>query len=122
MSVVLRYGLALFLVSVALVLSQAFLYYGLPKPFTPIAQPFTALALAATAITFWYGGTKPGVLAALISWLFRDYLFESDISTEGRLLYGLVFLVFAFVMTLIMRGRNELEAKVVPGVPLRQLA
>src|SRR5258705_232107 len=60
MSVVLRYGLALFLVSVALVLSQAFLYYGLPKPFTPIAQPFTALALAATAITFWYGGTKPG--------------------------------------------------------------
>ena len=113
MSVVLRYGLALFLVSVALVLSQAFLYYGLPKPFTPIAQPFTALALAATAITFWYGGTKPGVLAALISWLFRDYLFESDISTEARLLYGLVFLVFAFVMTLIMRGRNELEAKVV---------
>jgi len=73
MSVVLRYGLALFLVSVALVLSQAFLYYGLPKPFTPIAQPFTALALAATAITFWYGGTKPGVLAALISWLYRDY-------------------------------------------------
>src|SRR5258705_5511218 len=113
MSVVLRYGLALFLVSVALVLSQAFLYYGLPEPFTPIAQPFTALALAATAITFWYGGTKPGVLAALISWLFRDYLFESDISTEARLLYGLVFLVFAFVMTLIMRGRNELEAKVV---------
>src|SRR6266850_2139595 len=113
MSAVLRYGLALFLVSVALVLSQAFLYYGLPQPFTPIAQPFTALALAATAINFWYGGTKPGVLAALISWLFRDYLFESDISTEARLLYGLVFLVFAFVMTLIMRGRNELEAKVV---------
>jgi len=113
MSVVLRYGLALFLVSVALVLAQAFLYYGLPQPFTPIAQPFTALALAATAITFWYGGTKPGVLAALISWLFRDYLFESEISAEARLLYGLVFLVFAFVMTLIMRGRNELEAKVV---------
>jgi signal transduction histidine kinase len=113
MSVVLRYGLALFLVSVALVLAQAFLYYGLPQPFAAQAQPFTALALCATAITFWYGGTKPGVLAALISWLFRDYLFEPEISTESRLLYGLVFLVFALVMTLIMRGRNEREAKVV---------
>src|SRR5260370_10607944 len=104
-SVALRYALGLMSVSVALVLARAFLYYGLP-------QPFTALALSAIAGTFWYGGTKPGILAALISWLVRDYFFEPEISAESRILYGLVFLVFALVMTLVMRGRNELEARV----------
>jgi PAS domain S-box-containing protein len=104
-SVALRYGLALILASVAFVLAQTFLYYGLP-------QPFTAFAISAIAITFWYGGTKPGILAALISWLVRDYFFEPEVSTESRILYGLVFLVFALVMTLIMRGRNELEARI----------
>jgi PAS domain S-box-containing protein len=104
-SVALRYGLALVSVSVAFVLARAFLYYGLP-------HPFTALALSAIAGTFWYGGTKPGILAALISWLVRDYLFEPEISAESRLLYGLVFLVSALVVILVMRGRNELEARV----------
>src|SRR5258707_11668836 len=105
MSVALRYGLALILVSVAFVLAQTFLYYGLP-------QPFTALALSAIASTFWYGGTKPGILAALISWLVRDYFFEPEVSAESRILYGLVFLVFALVMILVMRGRTEVEASV----------
>jgi len=105
MSVALRYGLAFVSVSGALVLAQTLSYYGLP-------QPFTALALSAIAITFWYGGTKPGILAALISWLVRDYLFEPEVSAESRILYGLVFLVFALVMILVMRGRNELEARV----------
>jgi PAS domain S-box-containing protein len=104
-SLALRYGLALVSVSVAFVFAQSFLYYGLP-------QPFTAFALAAIASTFWYGGTKPGILAALISWLVRDYFFEPEVSAESRILYGLVFLVFALVMILVMRGRNELEARV----------
>ena len=92
-SVALRYALALVSVSVALVLARTFLYYGAP-------QPFTAFALSAIAGTFWYGGTKPGILAALISWLVRDYFFEPEASAESRILYGLVFLVFAFVMIL----------------------
>jgi PAS domain S-box-containing protein len=102
MSVALRYGLALVSVSVAFVLAHTFLYYGLP-------QPFTAFALSAIAGTFWYGGTKPGILAALISWLVRDYFFEPEASAESRILYGVVFLVFALVMILVMRRRNELE-------------
>jgi PAS domain S-box-containing protein len=105
MSVALRYGLALILVSVALLLAQMFLYYGLP-------QPFTAFALSAIASTFRYGGTKPGILSALISWLVRDHFFEPEVSGESRILYGLVFLVFALVMILVMRGQNELEARV----------
>src|SRR5260370_22391913 len=105
MSVSLRYGLALILVSVALVLAQTFWYYGLP-------QPFTAFALSAIAGTFWYGGTKPGILAALVSWLVRDYFFEPEVSPESRILYGLVFLVFALGVVLVIRGRNRLEAPV----------
>ena len=64
MSVALRYGLALVSVSVAFVLAHTFLYYGLP-------QPFTALALFAIAGTFWYGGTKPGILVACPRLLLR---------------------------------------------------
>jgi hypothetical protein len=101
--VALRYGLALVSVSVAFVLAQTFLFYGL-------SQPFAAFALSATAITFWYGGTKPGILAALISWLVRDHFLEPEVSAESRVLYGLVFLFFALVMTLTMRGRQ-------PGSP-----
>ena len=55
-----------------------FLYYGLP-------QPFTAFALFAIAGTFWYCGTKPGILAALISWRVRDYFFEPEASAESRI-------------------------------------
>ena len=51
-------------------------------------------------------------LAILISWLVRDYFFEPEVGAEARVLYGLVFLVFALVMILVMRGRNELEARV----------
>src|SRR5208282_6888411 len=47
-SVALRYGLALVSVAAALGLARTFLYFHLP-------QPFTAFALSAIAITFWYG-------------------------------------------------------------------
>jgi PAS domain S-box-containing protein len=80
-------------------------YYNLP-------QPFAAFALSAIAITFWYGGTYPGILATLISSLVRDYFFEAGTNAESRILYGLVFLIFALVMTRVMRARNELEIRV----------
>jgi len=91
--------------SVDLVFAHSFSYYGLP-------QPFTAFALFAIASTFWFGGTKPGILATLISWLARDCFIEPEISAEFRILYCLVFFVFALVMTLAMQGRNELKARV----------
>ena len=105
-SVALRYGLALVSVAAALGLAHAFLYFRLP-------QPFTAFALSAIAITFWYGGTKPGILAALLSAIVRTYFFEPETDTISRALYDLVFLVFALLMTRVTRARNELEARVV---------
>jgi PAS domain S-box-containing protein len=104
-SVVLRYGLALVSVAAALGWAQAFLYFHLP-------QPFTAFALSAIAITYWYGGTMPGIFAALLSLLVRGYYFEPEISTVSRVLYDLVFLIFALLMTRITRTRNELQVSV----------
>jgi PAS domain S-box-containing protein len=104
-SLVLRYGLALVSVAACLGLTYLFLYFHLP-------QPFTAFALSAIAITFWYGGTKPGILAALLSSVVRTYFFEPEINTESRVLYDLVFLIFALLMTRVTRARKELEVRV----------
>ena len=48
----------------------------------------------------------------MLSSIVRDYLFESDTSTESRILFDLVFLVFAFLMTRVARVRNQLELRV----------
>src|ERR1700674_2551606 len=104
-SVVLRYGLAVVSVAAALGSAQAFLHFHFP-------HPFTAFALSAIAVTYWYGGTMPGIFAALLSLLVRGYYFEPEISTVSRVLYDLVFLIFALLMTRIRRTRNELEVRV----------
>jgi PAS domain S-box-containing protein len=104
-SIALHYGLALVSVTASLGLAHAFVHFQLP-------QPFTAFALSAIAITFWYAGTAPGILAAVLSSLVRSYFFEPNTNTESRLLYDLVFLVFALLMTRVARARDELEVKV----------
>lgn len=101
----LRFGLALVSVAAALGLSLVFTVLRLP-------QTFGAFAISAIAITFWYAGTAPGVLAAVLASIVRDYLFEPNTSTETRLLFDLVFLVFAILMTRVARVRNQLELRV----------
>ena len=102
---VMRYGLALVSVAGAAGLAQMFLYFHLPLA-------FNAFALTAIALTFWYGGTKPGILAAVLSALVRSYVFDLDVNSISRVLYDLVFLVFALLMTAATRARDELEARV----------
>jgi len=101
----LRYGLAFVSVAAALGLAYLFQHFHLP-------QPFAAFALSAIAITFWYGGTKPGILAAVLSLLVRNYLFDPGTNTASRVLYDVVFLIFALLMTQVARARNELEVRV----------
>src|SRR6266403_5361979 len=88
--VILRYGLAFASVAAALGLAHAFLYFRLP-------QPFAAFALTAIAITFWYGGTKPGILAAALASIIR-YTHWSEVSAVSRVLYDVVFVIFALLM------------------------
>jgi C4-dicarboxylate-specific signal transduction histidine kinase len=100
-----RYGLALLSVAAAAGLARAFLYFHLPLA-------FNAFALSAIAITFWYGGTKPGIVAAVLSALVRSYMFDPEINSISRVLYDLVFLVFAQLMTGVTRARDDLEVRV----------
>jgi PAS domain S-box-containing protein len=85
-------------------LARLFLYFHLP-------QPFAAFALSAIAITFWYGGTKPGIVAALLASIIR-YTHWPEAHAVSRVLYDLVFLVFALLMMVVNRARGELEVRV----------
>jgi PAS domain S-box-containing protein len=102
---VVAYGLALVSVAVAAGLTWVLLYFRLPLA-------FNAFALSAIAITFWYGGTRPGILSAVLSALVRSYVFDPEINHMARVLYDLVFLIFALLMTGVTRARDELEVKV----------
>lgn len=105
-TVALRYGLAVVSVAAAIVLTAVWLHFDSPLP-------FTGFALSAIVITFWYAGTKPGILAVLLSTLARTYFCRPATSTAHRMLYDAVFLVFALLMIWLTRMRSELEAKVV---------
>src|ERR1700722_20682784 len=100
-----RYGLAFVSVSGALLLELLFRHFNLP-------HPFAAFALSAIAITFWYGGTKPGIVAVLLASLIRGYIFEAETSGLSHVLYELVFLVFAILMIWVRRSRDALEVAV----------
>jgi C4-dicarboxylate-specific signal transduction histidine kinase len=104
-STVMRYGLAFLTVAAAAGFAELFLYFHLPLA-------FNAFALSAIAVTFWYGGTSPGILAAVLSALVRSYVFDPAINNISRVLYDLVFLVFALLMTAVTRTRDDLEVRV----------
>jgi C4-dicarboxylate-specific signal transduction histidine kinase len=104
-SAAIRYGLAMVSVAAAAGLTRLFLYFHLPLA-------FNAFALTAIAVTFWYGGTKPGILAAVLSALVRSYIFDPEINSISHVLYDLVFLVFALLMTAVTRARDDLEVRV----------
>ena len=101
----LRYGLAVISIAAAFGLAETFLHFHLP-------QTFIAFALSAIAITFWYGGTKPGILASVLASVVRIYFFDPEINALSRGVYYLVFLIFALLMNRATRARNELEHRV----------
>jgi PAS domain S-box-containing protein len=100
-----RYGLAFASVAGALLLDLLFHHFNLPRP-------FAAFALSAIAITFWYGGTKPGIVAVLLSALIRGFIAEGATSNLARALYNLVFLTFAVLMIWVRRSKNALDIEV----------
>ena len=101
-SFALRYGLAFASVGCALLLDLLFHHFNLP-------HPFAAFALSAIAITFWFGGTKPGIVAVLLASLIRGFIFEGKTSSLSRVLYELVFLTFAVLMIWVIRRKEALE-------------
>ena len=104
-SFVRRYGLAFASVAVAWLLDLLFHHFNLP-------HPFAAFALSAIAITFWYGGTKSGIVAVLLSSLIRSFVSEGETRSLSRVLYDLVFLTFAILMIWVRREREALEVRI----------
>src|ERR1700757_2958115 len=100
-----RYGLAFASVAGALLLELLFHHFNLP-------HPFAAFALSAIATTFWYGGSKPGIVAVLLSSLIRGFIFEDKTSSLSRVLYELVFVVFAILMLWVRWRKEALEVAI----------
>jgi len=116
-AVVLRYGAAIILVAAALGMALILRHNNLP-------HPFTSFSFAAIAITFWYGGTGPGLLALLLSYLAMSDIFIpvrlSDPSSESYIvIYGIFGLLVSWFSAsrrraerLLTEARDSLEIRV----------
>src|SRR5216684_8552531 len=96
-AVVLRYGAAILLVAAALGTALILRHNNLP-------HPFTSFSFAAIAIAFWYGGTGPGLLALLLSYLAMSEFFVpirlSDPFSES---YFVIYGTFALLVNTFTR-------------------
>ncbi len=116
-AVVLRFGAAIISVAAALGTALILRHNNLP-------HPFTSFSFAAIAITFWYGGTGPGLLALLLSYLaMTDFFIPvrlSDPSSESYLvIYGIFGLLVSWFSAsrrraerLLTKARDSLEIRV----------
>ncbi len=101
----LGYALAIVSVSAAFAAAQAFLYLHLHLA-------IMSCSFCAIAITFWYGGVPPGILAVVLVVLIRTFVFSGGTDLISRISYDLVFVLFSVFMAQATRARNELEARV----------
>ncbi len=120
MPTILRYGIAVLSVAIAIGLGFFVL-----RHFEAILTPF----LFAVAVTVWYAGTRPGVLAIVLSVLSLNYFFlRPDFSFSPISYADLVYLTFCIFCALavgwvsavrrraeqeLRHAREELDAKVV---------
>jgi PAS domain S-box-containing protein len=120
MPTILRYGIAVLSVAIAIGLGLFLLRY-----FEVRLTPF----LFAVAATVWYAGTGPGVLAIVLSVLSLNYFFLNPFFSFGPISYAdLAYLTFCTFCALavgsvsavrrraeqeLRQAREELEAKVV---------
>ena len=112
-----RYGLAVASVAVALAAALLLQRHNLPRP-------FTAFSFLAMAISFWFAGTGPGLLALVLSYSIFTILFAP--ATGGRLveesfliIYGVLALLLGWFSSschraerLLTEARDNLENRV----------
>src|SRR5690348_3108186 len=99
------YLLAVASVGLAFVAATTFLHYHLPLA-------IMSFSFCAIAITFWYAGIGPGILALVLAVLIRTFFFQPEVDWISRLAYDLVFVLFSFFMLQATRAKNELEWRV----------
>jgi len=118
---ILRYGLAVLSVAIALGVALLLANYDVRRVDFP-------LFLFAIAITSWYAGTGPAVVAVVVSGLVVDYYFSEPVHsfyiTSSELPRWISFILFASLLTWfssvrrraerdLLQSRNELEKEVV---------
>src|SRR6266404_2259360 len=114
-SAVLRYGLAILTVAIALGLKLAFQHFRAPFP-------YTTCSMFAVAITVWYAGARAGFFAAALSSVVAWYfVFEPVGSASPTYVVNHAVAVFLIAWIcasrrrterLLIQARGELEAKV----------
>ena len=101
----LRYGLAAVSVGIALTSALTMRHYLLP-------HPFTSFSMAAIAITFWYAGTGPGLVALLLSFLAMErfflpsQLFPGSPPAES---YLVIYGIFGILVSWFSASRRRAE-------------
>jgi transcriptional regulator with GAF, ATPase, and Fis domain len=101
----LGYLLAVASVGLAFVVARTFLHFHLPLA-------IMSFSLCAIAITFWYAGVGPGILALLLAVLMRTFIFQPEVDWISRMTYNFVFILFSGFMLQATRAKNELESRV----------
>jgi len=112
-----RYGAAIIAVAMAAGGALFLRHYDLP-------HPFTSFSFAAIAITFWYAGTGPGLLALFLSCSLLPYFYMAvKIGSLSWDSYLIIYGVFGFFVSwfsssrmraerLLSDARNALEMRV----------
>jgi transcriptional regulator with GAF, ATPase, and Fis domain len=104
-NVALRYVLAVVSVVLAFIAARTLLYFHLPLA-------IMSFSFCAIAISFWYGGIRPGILALVLVVLIRTFFTWPETDLISRIIYDLVFVLFAVFMLKATQARDELEARV----------
>src|ERR1035438_6734934 len=101
-----RYGLAVVSVALALGLAIPFQRYN----FSEVEFP---LFLFAIALTVWYAGPGPGILAVVLSSLSYDYFFTEPLHTlyveRSEIPQYIIFIVFAALLAWFSAVRRRVE-------------
>src|SRR5215467_2217191 len=105
-SPMLRYGFSVASVAIALVLALIFQYY----QFREVEVPVLALSIA---LTTWYAGTGPSVLAIVLSAACFDYFFTEPFYTlsitSRDLPYFFVFIAWGVIVASFSAVRRRIE-------------
>jgi formate hydrogenlyase transcriptional activator len=102
-AVVLRYGAAVILVAAALGTALILRHENLP-------HPFTSFSFAAIAITFWYCGTGPGMLALLLScFAMSDFFVAMRLRNPSSESYLVIYGIFGFLVSWFSASRRRAE-------------
>ena len=99
----LRYGMAIVLVAMALGTALLLRHQNLP-------HPFLSFSLAAIAISFWCGGIGPGLLALLLSYLaLSDLVVPVKILTASSESYFVIYGIFGAAVSWFSASRRRAE-------------